>query len=187
MALINCRECKKEISDTAKQCPHCGCQTRFGNEAAQVRGMQIALTIACVAGLIGMFLIFCNIGPLLEGIDNYGEFSRWLSKNDDAWGIFLKVCIGLGMVVGAVCILIKIKREANWIKELTGRQYLEVPVRNYSSARISDELIDGRNEKQPTYIKRDKGVATNGWQCTCGRTNANYVTSCVCGKNKGSV
>jgi len=24
MALIKCNECKKEISDTAKQCPHCG-------------------------------------------------------------------------------------------------------------------------------------------------------------------
>ena len=24
MALIKCKECKKEISDTAKQCPHCG-------------------------------------------------------------------------------------------------------------------------------------------------------------------
>ena len=24
MALIKCNECKKEISDSAKQCPHCG-------------------------------------------------------------------------------------------------------------------------------------------------------------------
>ena len=24
MALIKCKECKKEISDSAKQCPHCG-------------------------------------------------------------------------------------------------------------------------------------------------------------------
>ena len=24
MALINCPECKKEISDTARKCPHCG-------------------------------------------------------------------------------------------------------------------------------------------------------------------
>ena len=24
MALIKCKECKKQISDTAKQCPHCG-------------------------------------------------------------------------------------------------------------------------------------------------------------------
>ncbi len=25
------------------------------------------------------------------------------------------------------------------------------------------------------------------WQCTCGRTNASYVTTCVCGKNKNEV
>lgn len=24
MALIKCKECAKEISDSAKQCPHCG-------------------------------------------------------------------------------------------------------------------------------------------------------------------
>ena len=24
MALINCPECKREISDTARSCPHCG-------------------------------------------------------------------------------------------------------------------------------------------------------------------
>lgn len=28
MALIKCEECKKEISDSAKQCPHCGYKKR---------------------------------------------------------------------------------------------------------------------------------------------------------------
>lgn len=28
MALVNCKECNKEISDSAKQCPHCGYKKR---------------------------------------------------------------------------------------------------------------------------------------------------------------
>lgn len=30
MALITCRECGKEVSSQAKQCPHCGCAVQTG-------------------------------------------------------------------------------------------------------------------------------------------------------------
>lgn len=29
MALIKCKECGKEMSDHAKQCPHCGCDNNI--------------------------------------------------------------------------------------------------------------------------------------------------------------
>lgn len=33
MALINCPECGKEISDKANSCPHCGCPIENGNNS----------------------------------------------------------------------------------------------------------------------------------------------------------
>lgn len=37
MALVNCKECKKEISDTAKNCPGCGASAKndYINEAKE--------------------------------------------------------------------------------------------------------------------------------------------------------
>ena len=32
MALINCHECGKEISDRAVACPHCGCPIEADNK-----------------------------------------------------------------------------------------------------------------------------------------------------------
>ncbi len=40
MALINCHECGKEISNKAKSCPHCGCPTKeisSGNQTGKTR------------------------------------------------------------------------------------------------------------------------------------------------------
>jgi hypothetical protein len=30
-------------------------------------------------------------------------------------------------------------------------------------------------------------LANGGWKCTCGRVNADYVSTCVCGKNKSDI
>lgn len=35
MALITCKECAKEISDTAVTCPHCGAETLHGKTAGK--------------------------------------------------------------------------------------------------------------------------------------------------------
>jgi hypothetical protein len=38
MALINCIECKKEISDKAVSCPHCGCP--INNSGVVIKGVD---------------------------------------------------------------------------------------------------------------------------------------------------
>jgi predicted amidophosphoribosyltransferase len=36
MALINCKECNKEISDQAQSCPHCGAPLQSNNKPTTV-------------------------------------------------------------------------------------------------------------------------------------------------------
>lgn len=51
MALINCPECKKEISDTAKICPHCGYKMN-GN-----KNKVIIASVVIVAVLLAVFFL----------------------------------------------------------------------------------------------------------------------------------
>lgn len=62
MALIDCRECGKQISDTAKKCPHCGFinkelqqdkMSNFKNVIKQHVKVIIIITIVLLVGIIG--------------------------------------------------------------------------------------------------------------------------------------
>lgn len=41
MALIKCRECKKEVSGNAKTCPHCGISSPKGRQVGTLTGLII--------------------------------------------------------------------------------------------------------------------------------------------------
>lgn len=57
MAIIQCHECKKDISDTAEVCPGCGSKTLFKiqKEQAQISKKGLILIVIALAfvGLIG--------------------------------------------------------------------------------------------------------------------------------------
>lgn len=40
------------------------------------------------------------------------------------------------------------------------------------------------NELDPSAFVPKTAIPTSNWKCTCGRTNAAYVSSCTCGMNK---
>ena len=53
MALINCPECKKEISDKATSCPYCGCPlkaTTIEQTGKKWKGIQLAGMILVLLG-----------------------------------------------------------------------------------------------------------------------------------------
>ena len=56
MALINCKECGKEVSDKAINCPHCGYKMN------KSEGMKVA------NGIAWMFIIFMIIMMILSWI-----------------------------------------------------------------------------------------------------------------------
>ena len=57
MSLINCKECGKEISNTAKSCPHCG----FEINKNQTTKLLIGLATIFLIG-IGGFYAYQNLG-----------------------------------------------------------------------------------------------------------------------------
>lgn len=58
MALINCKECGKEVSTEAKSCPHCGATE---NKTSDKYGKIAAFTIA---GIIGFIVVLGIIGAV---------------------------------------------------------------------------------------------------------------------------
>ena len=103
MALINCPECNKEISDTTKSCPHCGysikeeiTQTELGsvetNAAAGVMWICLGI-VSLIIGLftvgiiIGIFIIIgglgfigmgaANISGMQNGVCPYRQARQW--------------------------------------------------------------------------------------------------------------
>ena len=56
MALINCPECKKEISSEADFCPHCGKKAAIGESAIFVR-----IVIAFAGGCMLIYTLY-NMG-----------------------------------------------------------------------------------------------------------------------------
>ena len=67
MALINCPECAKQISDKAGSCPHCGhpmhC-TSWGN--------GIIAVFACAVAMAGLFFLFRSIN-----VNSRNGFIAW--------------------------------------------------------------------------------------------------------------
>lgn len=61
MALINCPECGKEISDQAKTCPGCGCpiiKQKIKRQLSKNQKLYIVLGLICIGLIIG---IICYI------------------------------------------------------------------------------------------------------------------------------
>ena len=51
---------------------------------------------------------------------------------------------------------------------------------HYSSYNAMNQLLLSQQKDYRYPSNMDNG----GWQCTCGRVNANYVSTCTCGANK---
>ena len=67
MALINCPECGKEMSDSAAACPNCGCPNPNNKKAKKkidkkiiVPVCLVVVAIICVISLVGIIL---NLNP----------------------------------------------------------------------------------------------------------------------------
>ena len=61
MALINCPECSKEISDKASSCPFCGCPVNSKNKPQEVK-------VIAAPNKEGCFLQTLNIGCMIGAV-----------------------------------------------------------------------------------------------------------------------
>lgn len=62
MALVQCRECKKEISDSTKVCPSCGCTLK----ADLVKGLICIATVIMVLIALSIQLMVAR-SPMFSG------------------------------------------------------------------------------------------------------------------------
>ncbi len=63
MALKNCPECNKEVSDTASQCPHCGYKLQKSGSSGCLKGLGLLIAIP-----LGLFLLLFVFFLIKEGV-----------------------------------------------------------------------------------------------------------------------
>lgn len=110
MALIKCKECKKEISDKAKFCPNCGNPNVVENEPKkeikEEKGMFITSGICS-----GISLIINPLGILsILGII-FGIISICIEKKNRGWAI-------TSVIIGILATLITYAQLAQSMKTL---------------------------------------------------------------------
>ena len=95
MALIKCKECKKELSSTAKMCPNCGEITEYGrNSKRKLIGISLAIIVVVVAVIIcDQMAIFKSCDYKDEKVGNIcikKHYSDALIKEECLNGYYLK-------------------------------------------------------------------------------------------------
>ena len=120
MALINCRECGKEISSLAKFCPNCGCPTVLKKGRGFAIASLVLGIISCVYSLsvlgsafsntmekfevIGMaiYIMLFAILALIFGLVSHIKGSKLVKKTA---GIVMGI---ISIVVLSICIIIAV-------------------------------------------------------------------------------
>lgn len=88
MALKPCRECKKEISDSAKKCPNCGVDNPALSET-QMKVAKIVATVASISILLTFFAICASPSK-----DTSPGLERREIKHGDIFGCTDKATLG---------------------------------------------------------------------------------------------
>lgn len=172
MALINCKECGKEISTTAENCPHCGCRTPHGRSITQAKGLLSQYVIWVVLIIIGVVLLFGSLKPLAELFDEYESVKHWYFYKDGNFlkyiayegktGVLWKLIIGLDIAVTGIINMRSIKQKAYLIK---------------------GNGFDLERKEQEEAMRVEQA---DGWKCvSCGFVIVKSVGTCQsCGTTK---
>lgn len=99
MALIECPECGKKISDSAKCCPNCGCpvksRVRISNSnneenIKKVKGMKVWKIVSGIISLLIMLIILSSGYSMIDYANEYGvPVYEEIGFSHMAIGIFL--------------------------------------------------------------------------------------------------
>lgn len=69
MAMITCRECGKQISDTADICPHCGAKVNQVTVKSSASSQQLIIYATLI--ILGAFVTFVGLGIFFDDISAY--------------------------------------------------------------------------------------------------------------------
>jgi len=130
MALINCPECSKEISDQAVSCPHCGYSLKpVASPHKRSSILPIFLMICCIIGGIICYNKANELTPDISRTEaaviasnyggNYSQAKEWSEELDDMKGqkkvftIITGAC-GLGACICAIIVIDNTRRNKNF-------------------------------------------------------------------------
>ncbi len=106
MAMVECAECGKEVSDKAANCPSCGAPVAGIQVATQEKGHSVRS--GAITGLIGAVGYPIVLGILMAIQDNTPDNPNTISVNPaEGWTIVIPAII-CGVVIGAICFVIGI-------------------------------------------------------------------------------
>lgn len=176
MALIKCKECGKDISETAENCPHCGDRTAYGHRATEAKLLRIERLFAATMLLIGLVLVIVN------GLQAIGLYMEWNDRGryyEDY--SFISYCKDIG------------ERETV-TRTIYGVLFLVLGASNLYTAKAKMEELGEVNQilkKQPikatpTSVPEKKPVPASCWRCNeCGEINKEHMDRCqYCGSTK---
>lgn len=110
MALINCTECGKEISDSAERCPHCGCKTPHGKTRSDAKVQLAVLIINVLMIVIGAILFLPHISTFLSNFsDKY--FWQGMEYSEEVRTIVFRTIFGLGLFIGGTCGVVSLNKQ----------------------------------------------------------------------------
>lgn len=69
MAMITCRECGKQISDTADICPHCGAKVNQITVKSSASSKHLIIYVTLI--ILGAFVFFVGLGIFFDDINTY--------------------------------------------------------------------------------------------------------------------
>ncbi len=69
MAMITCRECGKQISDTADICPHCGAKVNQITVKSSASSKHLIIYATLI--ILGAFVFFVGLGIFFDDINTY--------------------------------------------------------------------------------------------------------------------
>ena len=88
MALIKCKECKKEIAKDAKLCPNCGTLTKYGKELKAKKQKTILIAILVLLVLLILTYVIVNTSKEKNKI-----IGKWVQEYDRSYGKSIDIFI----------------------------------------------------------------------------------------------
>ena len=137
MALMKCRECGREISDTAEMCPHCGVKTAYGrsrdaSKSQNQSGKPMGAIVSLVVGVLMTIYAVSGINEYSFLGKNFFFSGEMWKYDDDASILLMSLIFGIVLLaVGFVWLLVSADSG-------TSEDYRSVDVHHQEAVRLVD-------------------------------------------------
>lgn len=108
MAMIECRECKKLISDQAESCPHCGCPAKgtsnvFMNEKSKEFKLGSAMILSgAVIVFIALSIMSYFDGRFYDYFHKYSFWPVWPLSRLNSFELMMWILFLAGVTVASI-------------------------------------------------------------------------------------